>query len=96
MLFRFDDFKGCIDQPFTLEHNSSLYPLLLISVDRLDTGASIDDRDAFSVVFRSDGSEILEQQIYRISHESLGDMDLFIVPIGPDDTGGMRYEAVFS
>ena len=93
--FRYDDFYGCLDQPFTLEHNGASYPLVLISVDRLAKSATSDDREAFSVIFRGDNSQILEQQIYRIGHDALGNMDLFIVPIGPDDEG-MRYEAVFS
>ena len=95
MAYRFDDFSGCVNQPFTLEYQGTRYPLTLISVDRLDTGAAVDERDAFSVVFRGDNRPVLEQQIYRISHDTLGNMDLFIVPIGPDHEG-MRYEAVFS
>ncbi|MHC5109346.1 MAG: DUF6916 family protein [Planctomycetota bacterium] len=38
---------------------------------------------------------MLPQQIYRIEHEILGQMDSFIVPLGPD-AKGMRYEAVFN
>ena len=86
---------GCIDQPFTLELDGARLPLTLISVDRLDGAAGTDDRDTFSIVFRGDNSRILEQQIYRISNATLGELELFIVPIGPDEQG-MRYEAVFS
>ena len=95
MQFRYDDFNGCLDQPFILEHNGASHALVLISVDRLADSTTSDDREAFSVVFRGDNSQFLDQQIYRISHDALGNMDLFIVPIGPDDEG-MRYEAVFS
>lgn len=95
MQYRFDDFKGCLNQPFNLELDSSSYPLTLISVDKHPDSAAIDDHEVFSVIFRGDSSPALEQQIYRIKHDTLGDMDLFIVPIGPDDEG-MRYEAVFS
>jgi len=93
--YHYDDFNGCLDQPFNLEHNGASHALILISVDRLAKSATSDDREAFSVVFRGDKSQTLEQQIYRISHDALGNMDLFIVPIGLDDEG-MRYEAVFS
>jgi hypothetical protein len=93
--YHFDDFLGCLNQPFTLDLNGSTYPLELISVDRLVDSATVGERVAFSIVFRGDSEINLEQQIYRISQDTLGDMDLFIVPIGPDDKG-MRYEAVFT
>lgn len=37
----------------------------------------------------------LPQQIWQFNHDVLGQMELFIVPIGPD-ANGMRYEAVFN
>ena len=95
MQFRFDDFDGCVGQLFTLDAEGAAYPLTLIAADRLTSTATVGDREAFSVVFRGASSPVLEQRIYRISNDVLGEMDLFIVPIGPDDEG-MRYEAVFS
>ena len=95
MQYRFDDFNGCINQPFSLELNGSTYPLELINVDRLVDCATSGEREAFSIVFRGNSDLVLEQQIYRINNDMLGEMELFIVPIGPDDKG-MRYEAVFS
>jgi hypothetical protein len=52
-------------------------------------------RAPFSLVFRSPPGAPLPQHIYRLQHDELGVLDLFLVPIGPDDEG-MRYEAVFS
>ena len=52
-------------------------------------------RTPFSLVFRSPPGSPLPQRIYRLQHDGLGALDLFLVPIGPDDEG-MRYEAVFS
>lgn len=101
MQYHFNDFNGCLNQPFTLELNNSelndsaTCPLKLISVDRHPNSAKAGDHEAFSVVFRGDSKLALDQQIYRIKHDTLGDMELFIVPIGPDDKG-MCYEAVFS
>jgi hypothetical protein len=37
---------------------------------------------------------VLPQQIRRVEHPSLGSMEIFLVPIGPD-ASGMQYEAVF-
>jgi len=52
-------------------------------------------RTPFSLVFRSSPGAPLPQHIYRLHHDDLGALDLFLVPIGPDEEG-MRYEAVFS
>jgi Domain of unknown function (DUF6916) len=59
-------------------------------------------RAPFSVVFHGPLQPILPQGIYRLEHEGLGALDLFIVPIGPDEPAtpgerptAMRYEAVF-
>jgi hypothetical protein len=38
---------------------------------------------------------VLPQGIQRLSHAELGELDLFLVPIGPD-AQGMRYEAAFA
>ncbi len=52
-------------------------------------------RRGFSLVFRSRLAGHLPQAIYRLEHDAMGTMDLFLVPIGPQG-GGMRYEAVFN
>jgi hypothetical protein len=52
-------------------------------------------RVPFSLVFRGPLEPVLPQRIYRFEHHELGAFDLFIVPVGPDETG-MRYEAVFA
>lgn len=49
----------------------------------------------FSVVLRGARELRLAQGIYRLQHPSLGALDLFVVPIGPD-AHGMRYEIVFN
>jgi hypothetical protein len=48
-------------------------------------------RAPFSIVFRGGPNPPLEQQIYRVEHEKLGELDIFLVPIAVD-----RYEAVFT
>ncbi len=52
-------------------------------------------RMPFSIVFRGPLKLHLPQHIYHIEHARLEPMDIFIVPIGPDQEG-MLYEAVFS
>ena len=48
-----------------------------------------------SRVFRGPEAPILPQAIYSLELESLGRLEIFLVPVGPQ-AGGMGYEAVFS
>ncbi len=52
-------------------------------------------RTPFSLVFRGPPEPILPQRIYRFEHDTLGSFEIFIVPIGADETG-VRYEVVFA
>jgi hypothetical protein len=48
-------------------------------------------RAPFSLVFQGGPNPPLPQRIYRVEHDELGELDLFLVPIAVD-----RYEAVFT
>jgi hypothetical protein len=52
-------------------------------------------REQFSLHFRGPLTPQLPQRIYRLAHDQLGVMDIFLVPIARD-AGGMTYEAIFS
>jgi uncharacterized protein DUF6916 len=52
-------------------------------------------RVPFSLLFQAPEDRSIEQQICRLSEPSLGEFDLFLVPLGPAG-GGMQYEAVIS
>jgi hypothetical protein len=52
-------------------------------------------RPQFSVLFRGGPSPPLPQGIHRLEHATLGRLELFLVPLGPD-ASGQRYEAVFT
>jgi hypothetical protein len=53
------------------------------------------ERAPFSIVFRGAREIALPQRMYRMRHETIGDFEIFLVPIGPDREG-MRYEAIFT
>jgi hypothetical protein len=67
----------------------------LIEASPLGAKVTAPRGQAFSLVFRAAGGELVPQRIYRVEHERLGAHDIFLVPIGPD-AGGMRYEAIFT
>lgn len=54
-----------------------------------------DTRAPFSLIFHSSADVIVPQQICTLRHPTVGDLELFVVPIGPD-TRGFRYQVVFS
>ncbi len=52
-------------------------------------------RPSFSLVFRGPRGLYLPQRVYRLEHEDLGLLDLFLVPIQPNAEGSL-FEAVFN
>jgi len=39
---------------------------------------------------------MLPQATYTLEHTELGELDIFLVPVGPDGGGRQQYEAVFN
>ena len=52
-------------------------------------------REPFSLVFRGPRKFVLPQCIYHMEQAALGTVEIFLVPIGPDESG-QRYEAIFN
>ena len=51
----------------------------------------------FSLYFDGPARPILPQRIYKLTHDPMGELDIFLVPVGPHPKrGGMIYEAVFN
>jgi hypothetical protein len=67
-------------------------PLTELSGRPIDTHR---DRGPFSLVFLGPSEPVLPQAIYRFEHPELGAFEIFVVPIGRDESG-VRYQAVFS
>jgi hypothetical protein len=70
----------------------------LIEVDEVAVGSGAPPQTArapFSIVFLGPREPVLPQRIYRLEHDELGTLDLFLVPIARGDAG-VRYEAVFT
>jgi hypothetical protein len=67
--------------------------------DELELTSATDRSNAqlvqFSLIFTGVASPYLPQGVYELTHPRMGNLELFLVPVGPDLTG-MRYEAVFS
>src|SRR6266849_5160998 len=74
-------------------HPGSGHPLEVELVEALplpahaQRGGPQRSREPFSIVFRGPRECLLPQKIYKIEHEKLGMLELFLVPIGPDQEG---------
>jgi hypothetical protein len=55
----------------------------------------IEGIERFALYFLGPGDFYLPQRTYRMEHEALGELDIFIVPVGIKDKR-YQYEAVFS
>lgn len=82
---------------YTAETTSVARQLELIEVEDLGATNVVDPtrRYPFSIIFREAARTYVPQSIYTLTHPKLGQLDLFLVPIGPD-LHGMRYQAVFN
>jgi len=59
--------------------------------------AQVDTRHPFAVIFKgSSDSLLLDQHIHPLHSDVLGDMEIFLVPVGRNDDGTFLYEAVFN
>ena len=89
------DFRAHLQEPFTLSlPDGSQYGLTLIKVTELGEGEN-GGRHPFSLIFRGPLDIRLPQQIYLILHPKMGSLQIFIVPVGPDQSG-QCYEAIFN
>lgn len=52
-------------------------------------------QERFSLIFRSANDIMVVQGLHRFEHDEMGAFDLFIVPVGRDESG-TYHEAVFN
>jgi hypothetical protein len=96
----FDLFEGRVGETFEVNvTEEQVVPLELAeaieSTEAGGPGPDGQERLQFSLVFTGPGETVLQQGTYRVSHADLGELELFLVPLGPK-SGGMQYEAAFA
>jgi uncharacterized protein DUF6916 len=94
------DFASAVGDIFVLDAgDAGALDLELVEARLHDPDAPAKDasgaRAPFSLVFRGPVDPVLPQRIYRLEHESLAPMEIFIVPVARDQAG-TSYEAVFA
>jgi hypothetical protein len=91
------DFKACLSEPFHIEYGDAA-PVKAELIEVETTGIfdpAVHKRQAFSAIFRGPMTPLLAQKAYPVKNTTLGNLKIFLVPIGPDQQG-MRYEAIFA
>ena len=94
--FTVSTFSELVGSPFSLrlDDGSALELELVDATPAPSHPGEARERAPFSIVFRGPTEPVLPQRIYPLENETLGAFELFIVPVGPDESG-MQYEAVF-
>jgi hypothetical protein len=91
------DFVPLVGQAFqvVLQGHEPI-PLTLASATEIGAPRSPEQRQPFSLIFLAPESPwYLPQGTYRLEHEAMAELELFIVPLGPQ-AGRMQYEAIFT
>jgi hypothetical protein len=89
-------FEPFLNRPFQMLSDSAQIELQLIRVSQSKHGGAQEGgRIPFSIEFKSGPGQPWPQGIYRLANETLGAMELFVVPLGTD-ANGCYYEAVFN
>ena len=92
----FEDFEPFIHQRFQVRFNTEdILDAELIELVRLDKYDNL-QRQPFSFVLRTNQiNEYYPQATFIIIHPDKGELPIFLVPLGPDNTG-MSYQAIFN
>lgn len=92
-----DDFADKAGQAFKLTAGEAVLDLTLTSVTpgrhKAPPGAP---RAPFSLFFDGTTGRLCPQDTYTLKHETMGALDIFLVPIAANQDGTYRYQAVFA
>ena len=98
-LATYSEFARCVNDTFRLHvAPDEVWDVILSSASRYtpeDAEGAAARYESFSLLFHTRLSWHHTQRVFRLTHPVLGEMDLFLVPLGPDKNG-MRLEAVFN
>ena len=88
-----DHFDGLTGESFLIEAEGvDTVELISVEVKPRYEGAK---QTPFVLTFHGPADVVLEQSIYTLEHERLGNLEIFLVPVGQTE-GEVVYEAVFN
>lgn len=90
-----DDWTRRLAQDFRVDlGGADSLTLRLVSVTGFQH-SSDPAREAYSLLFCGPSKPVLPQRTYRLVHDEMSELDIFLVPIGPQKEG-FGYEAIFN
>ncbi len=90
------EFDVRLNEVFAFTDDRAPLELTLIEVKPLaDAPYGSSGRIPFSLLFRGPREPVMPQRIYPLRNPNMGDLELFLVPVGPD-AQGMCYESIFN
>ena len=90
------EFSRHLNTDFDLSFGDEQLQLRLVAVKvYLPQPHEHEGMERFSAYFQGSLDRYLPQRMYRMTHEQMGEMDIFLVPIEKTEQG-FRYEAVFN
>ena len=90
------DFEPLLNDKFEVLCNGDSVSLTLSALDVMDERYSPPGaRRSFSLTFLGPLSPLLTQALYTLRHETLGDLELLMVPLGAVE-GGQCYEIILN
>lgn len=84
-----------VASPDVEDSDDAVMSIRLMDVIRRPAEPGSPRADPFNLEFTGP-PPVLEQRIHALDHPILGALELFLVPIGLDPDGRVRYEAVFN
>ena len=85
-----DDFRPLLNESFRISPpDAAPFDVELVEVTEIPREPG--GRAPYSLVFQGGPNPPLPQRIYRMEHDQLGELDIFLVPIAVD-----QYQAVFT
>lgn len=96
-LTHISDFTPLLNQEFHIPLQDETLRFVLMEAADLGYGTDSDNtRRAFSLLFRHERTDAyLPQGTYTVQNANTGDLDIFLVPLGPREDG-MYYESIFT
>jgi hypothetical protein len=95
--FVFEDFADKVGNVFTIrEEDLPAIALTLKEAVLLNPAfAPKGLRPPFSLIFLAENPRVLPQRLYRMAHDGLGEVTIFLVPLAKNDSG-VTYQATFN
>jgi len=95
-LLSLETFAGAAHQQFDLSLGGASTPLTLVEMKPLPVRPYPGmRRTPFSLMFRGASPVVLPQKLYSLTNPTLGQLELFLVPVGRD-RAGVLYQAMFN